>query len=96
MNRPIYRIFVDTERRLIDTTTMAYTAWGLDGELHLGMDNLRDFLHISKEGAHGALKDALDCREVFYRSLARRRGVLARLREWLFGSPTVAVGSHTP
>ncbi len=88
MNRPIYRIFVDTERRLIDTTTMAYTAWGLDGELHLGMDNLRDFLGISTEGAHGALKDAMDCREVFYRALSPRRGIIARLRDWLFGSPT--------
>ena len=77
------------QRRLIDTTTMAYAAWGLDGELHLGLDNLRELLHISKHGAHGALKDAMDCREVFYRALTRRSGILARLREWLFGSPTL-------
>jgi len=84
------------QRRLIDTTTMAYTAWGLDGELLLGLDPLRKFLGISTVGAHGALKDAMDCREVFYRALATRRGIFARIREWLFGSPTVAVGSYTP
>lgn len=83
------------QRRLIDTTTMAYTAWGLDGELHLSMDSLRKFLDISTVGAHGALKDAMDCREVFYRALASRRGIFARIREWLFGSPTVAMGSYT-
>jgi DNA polymerase III epsilon subunit-like protein len=76
------------QRRLIDTTTMAYVAWGLDGELKLGLDNLRGHLDISKVGAHGAHKDALDCREVFYRALSPRRGIFARLRDWLFGSPT--------
>lgn len=84
------------QRRLIDTTTMAYMAWGLDGELHLGMDSLRTHLGISTEGAHGALKDAMDCREVFYRSLASRRGLIARIRDWFLGRPTVAVGSYTP
>jgi len=76
------------QRRLIDTTTMAYAAWGLDGDLKLSLDNLRDHLGISKEGAHGALKDAMDSREVFYRALAPRRSLLQRLRDWLFGSST--------
>lgn len=80
------------QRRLIDTTTMAYAAWGLDGELKLSLDNLREHLGISKEGAHGALKDAQDCREVFYRSIAPRRGLLQRLRDWIFGSPTLSTG----
>ena len=57
------------QRRLIDTTTVAYLAWGLDGDLHLSLDTLRTHLGISTEGAHGALKDAMDCREVFYRAL---------------------------
>jgi DNA polymerase III epsilon subunit-like protein len=77
------------QRRLIDTTTMAYMAWGLDGELKLSLDNLRGLLNIPKEGAHGALKDSMDSREVFYRALAPRRGIFARLRDWLFGSPTL-------
>lgn len=80
------------QRRLIDTTTTAYVAWGLDGELKLSLDNLRDHLGISKEGAHGALKDAQDCREVFYRSIAPRRGLIQRLRDWIFGSPTLSTG----
>ena len=65
---------VDTKisHRTIDTTTMAYVAWGLDGELKLGLDSLRKFLGVKTEGAHRALKDAMDCREVFYRALAER------------------------
>lgn len=69
------------QRRLIDTTTMAYRAWGLDGELKLGLDSLRVFLNMSKEGAHGALKDAMDCREVFYRTMAPK-ALWPLLCEW--------------
>jgi len=58
--------------RTIDTTTVAYMAWGLDGNLKLSLDSLRDHLGLSREGAHTALQDALDCREVFYRALAVR------------------------
>ena len=58
--------------RTIDTTTVAFMAWGLDGKLKLSLDSLRDHLGLSREGAHTALKDALDCREVFYRALAAR------------------------
>lgn len=58
--------------RTIDTTTVAYMAWGLDGNLKLSLDSLRDHLGLSRDGAHTALQDALDCREVFYRALAAR------------------------
>lgn len=58
--------------RTIDTTTVAYMAWGLDGKLKLSLDSLRDHLGLSRDGAHTALQDALDCREVFYRALAAR------------------------
>jgi DNA polymerase-3 subunit epsilon len=58
--------------RTIDTTTVAFMAWGLDGKLKLSLDSLRDHLGLSRDGAHTALKDALDCREVFYRALAAR------------------------
>lgn len=73
------------QRRLIDTTTTAYVAWGLDGELRLGMDDLREHLDIPKDGAHGALKDALDSREVFYRSVAPPPGLFRRLWQRIFG-----------
>lgn len=58
--------------RTIDTTTAAYMAWGLDGNLKLSLDSLRGHLGLSSGGAHTALQDALDCREVFYRALAAR------------------------
>jgi DNA polymerase-3 subunit epsilon len=58
--------------RTIDTTTAAYMAWGLDGKMKLSLDNLRSHLGLSSDGAHTALQDALDCREVFYRALAAR------------------------
>ena len=59
--------------RTIDTTTVAYMAWGLDGKLKLSLDNLRKHLGLSSEGAHTALQDALDCRVVFYRALSAAR-----------------------
>lgn len=55
--------------RLGDTTTVAYLAWGLDGRFKCGMNALRKYLGLSEEGAHGALKDCFDCREVFYRGI---------------------------
>lgn len=55
--------------RSIDTTTAAYLAWGLDGKLKLSLDNLRTYLGITVKDGHRALKDALDCRQVFYQSL---------------------------
>ena len=67
--------------RTIDTTTVAYMAWGLDGKLKLSLDNLRKHLGLSNEGAHTALQDALDCRVVFYRALAARRGFSSFSRE---------------
>lgn len=57
--------------RIIDTTAIAYMAWGLDGRLPLGLNALREFLHLDTKGAHGALKDAMDCRAVFYLALAK-------------------------
>jgi DNA polymerase-3 subunit epsilon len=55
--------------RIIDTTNIAYLAWGLNGRFKCSMNNLRKHLGLSTEGAHGALKDCYDCREVFYRGL---------------------------
>lgn len=55
----------------IDTVALAYARWGLPGDIErLSLDYLRGHLGIPVEGGHAALKDALDCREVFYRTLA--------------------------
>lgn len=55
----------------IDTVALAYARWGLPGDIdRLSLDYLRGHLGIPVEGGHAALKDALDCREVFYRTLA--------------------------
>lgn len=58
-------------RYAIDTTTSSYLAWGLDGEQNLSMDSMRDYHGLDKVNAHSALKDALDCRKIFYESLAK-------------------------
>jgi DNA polymerase III epsilon subunit-like protein len=75
---------IDVEKperhRIIDTTVIAYVAWGLDGRFSVSMNNIRKHLGIPKDGAHGALKDAYDAREVFYRGL---RGIASTL--WAAG-----------
>lgn len=58
-------------RYAIDTTTCSYLAWSLDGTQNLSMDSMRDFCAIDRTKAHTALKDALDCRTIFYESLAQ-------------------------
>lgn len=69
------------QKRLVDTVSLAYSAWGLDGELKLSMENLREYLHLTSANPHDALNDALDCREVFYRAIAPRKSFLSRLWE---------------
>lgn len=64
-----------TWRTVVDTYALAYARWGIawegPGELKsLSMKYLRPLLGISPEGAHGALKDAEDCRAVFYAATA--------------------------
>lgn len=59
----------------IDTVTMAYAAWQFNGTgPGLSLDKIRDFLGIEKDGAHSALKDALDCRAVLYAARRSLRG----------------------
>lgn len=65
-------------RYAIDTTTCSYMAWGLDGACNLSMDSMRNFCGIDKMKAHTALKDALDCRTIFYKSLAQTYNLLIR------------------
>lgn len=55
----------------IDTVTLAYEHWALSGECaRVSLDPLRVHLGLTLAQHHSAVKDALDCREVFYRALA--------------------------
>jgi DNA polymerase III epsilon subunit-like protein len=44
------------------------------------MDNLRDYLGISKEGAHDALKDVKDCAEVLIRFMKLHRNLADKVK----------------
>jgi DNA polymerase III epsilon subunit-like protein len=44
------------------------------------MDNLRDYLGISKEGAHDALKDVKDCAEVLIRFMKLHRSLGSKVK----------------
>jgi DNA polymerase-3 subunit epsilon len=60
----------------LDTVTLAYAAWNNVGVgPGLSLDKLRKHLGIPMEGAHSALKDALDARTVYYEALKTLRGV---------------------
>lgn len=61
----------------LDTVTLAYVAWNATGAgPGLSLDKLRAHLGIATEGAHSALKDAADCRFVYYEA---ERAIAARL-----------------
>lgn len=60
----------------VDTTTLAYAAWGLPGAIEkVKLTELTKFLGIPHADAHSAEGDVRACREVFYRALAELRGV---------------------
>ena len=44
------------------------------------MDNLRDYLGISKEGAHDALKDVRDTAEVLIRFMRLHRNIASKVK----------------
>jgi len=56
---------------IIDTCALAYLY--LDSEKQ-NMTALRDYFGMSHEGAHGALKDTEDCREIFYHIISKSVG----------------------
>ena len=54
----------------IDTVTLAYEHWSLSGECaRVSLDPLRVHLGLTLAQHHSAVKDAMDCREVFYRAM---------------------------
>lgn len=63
----------------VDTVALAYTKWAMDGELErVSLDPIRDFLGMSKAKNHSALKDALDCRSVFYKCIEPNGWAMAK------------------
>ena len=61
---------INLGHRHVDTLTLAYTRWGLEGEIDsLSLDTLRKHLGIEIDHHHTASKDAWDCREVFHRAI---------------------------
>ena len=51
------------------------------------LDNLRDYLSISKEGAHDALKDVKDCADILIRFLRLHRSMFGKIKfKGSFGS----------
>lgn len=55
----------------IDTVTLAYEHWGLEGDVaSISLDPLRRYLGIPVAEVHDPLKDAMDCRTVFYRAIS--------------------------
>lgn len=60
----------DLGHHFIDTVTLAYEHWGISGEVEkLSLDTLRKYLRIPVAKIHSSLKDAYDCRAVFYRTI---------------------------
>jgi len=44
------------------------------------LDNLREYLGISKDGAHDALKDVKDCAEILIRFLRLHRNMFGKIK----------------
>jgi DNA polymerase III epsilon subunit-like protein len=60
-------IYVFYDRRLIDTVTLAHEHLIPCGIKSISMDAIRGFFGWSDKGAHTALKDALDCRRLYFK-----------------------------
>ena len=65
------------KRRLIDTITLAYEHLKPLGVASMSLDSCRRFFGWSTVGSHTALRDARDCRRLFYTLL--RAG---RIKRW--------------
>lgn len=60
---------VNLGHHFIDTVTLAYVHWGIQGQVEkLSLDTLRKHLSIPVAPVHSSMKDAYDCRTLFYRA----------------------------
>ena len=62
-----YDVDVWYDRRLIDTITLAHEHLIDCGIKSVAMDSIRSFFGWSMVGAHTALKDAQDCKRLYYK-----------------------------
>lgn len=63
-------VAVNLGHHFIDTVTLAYEHWGITGQVErISLDPLRRHLGIQVATTHSSLKDAYDCRAVFYRAI---------------------------
>ena len=63
-------------RDVVDVMNVIFYWFESNGELkNYTLDNLRDYLGISKEGAHDALKDVKDTAEILIRFLKLHRNL---------------------
>tara|TARA_B100001778_G_C18537599_1_gene606683 strand:- start:294 stop:989 length:696 start_codon:yes stop_codon:yes gene_type:complete len=68
-------------RDVLDLMNMIFYWFENDDSLKsYSMDNLRDYLGISKEGAHDALKDVRDTAEVLIRFMRLHRSIAAKVK----------------
>jgi DNA polymerase III epsilon subunit-like protein len=68
-------------RDIIDVMNLVFYWFEHNNDLKsYSMDNLRDYLGISKEGAHDALKDVKDCAEVLIRFMKLHRNLADKVK----------------
>lgn len=69
------------QRDVLDIMNLVFYWFEQNNELKsYSMDNLRDYLGISKEGAHDALKDVKDCAEILVRFLKLHRNLSQKVK----------------
>lgn len=68
-------------RDIIDIMNLVFYWFEQNSDLKsYSMDNLRDYLGISKEGAHDALKDVIDSAEILIRFMKLHRNVASKVK----------------
>ena len=69
------------QRDVIDIMNIVFYWFEQNNELKsYSMDNLRDYLGISKDGAHDALKDVKDCADILIRFMKLHRNIAQKVR----------------
>lgn len=68
-------------RDVLDIMNLVYYWFENDDDIKsLSLDTLRDYFGISKDGAHDALKDVMDCAELLIRFLKLHRNLKEKIR----------------
>ena len=68
-------------RDVLDIMNLVYYWFENDDDIKsLSLDTLRDYFGISKDGAHDALKDVMDCAQLLIRFLKLHRGLKEKIK----------------